>query len=645
MGSSVDRWKGVENCALGRPPFLTSHRVPVIVVLILGLVLSSTASCRGREGEGGSGAASVAAAAAQSEKAVPGQVPAVLVSPAVVRVGGPLRVLTAFERPAGKIAIEVEGPDGVLKQVKELSAGGPPYWKAAHFRPSSAGAYRIDIKYAGTVVRSLNVEVVAAGSGSGKISPSSLWTGRGWGREAENLYSAWFEAMFMESEEGASWDSLNKVTENAEANLLHDHLGADEDDAGRPTSLRMEPDCADAPFFMRAYFSWKLGLPFGFHECGWGGVSYAPKPGRWITFAGAESGDRVRSFRRMLPVIMNAVHAGNGRAALSDSSSDYYPLALDRRALRPGTVYADPYGHTLVIAHWVPQTRKSSGKLLAVDAQPDNTIGVKRFWKGNFLFETKGVVGQPGFKWFRPIAVENGRMRLLSNADIKGSPDYGDLSLEQGGMAAETFYDRMETLIDPEPLDADRAMRDLVGALQEQLMVRVDSVSNGEKYMQAHPGTVIPMPSSAPGLFQAQGAWEDYSTPNRDLRVLIAIEAVLRFPEKVSRDPGRYEMPRGRSPEEIKSRLESELDKLTREKSITYTRSDGSSWKLTLAEIIGRRDALEMTYNPNDSVELRWGAPDGSEEMRTARRRVPANQKARMESFRSWFHKRLHPPT
>ncbi len=589
-------------------------------------------------------AASVAAAAAQSEKAVPGQVPAVLISPAVVVAGGPMRVLVAFEHPAGKIDIEVEGPDGTLKNVKELSAGGPPYWMAAHFRPGSVGACRIDIKYAGKVVRSLNVEVAAAGGRGGKISPSSSWTGKGWGREEENLYSAWLEAMFLESEEGASWDSLNKVTENAEANLLHDHLGAGEDDAGRPTSLRMEPDCADAPFFLRAYFSWKLGLPFGFHECGWGGLSFAPKPGRWITFEGAEGGDRVRPFRRLLPVIMNAVHAGNGRAALNDSSADYYPLALDRRALRPGTVYADPYGHTLVIAHWVPQTRKSSGKLLAVDAQPDNTIGVKRFWKGNFLFETRDVVGQPGFKWFRPIAVENGRMRLLSNADIKGSPDYGDLSLEQGGMAAETFYDRIDALIDPEPLDADRAMRDLVGALQEQLQVRVDSVGNGERYMQAHPGTVIPMPSSAHGLFHAQGIWEDYSTPNRDLRALIAIDAVLGFPEKVSRDPVRYEIPRGRSPEEIKSRLEGELDKLTREKSISYTRSDGSAWKLTLAEIIARRDALEIAYNPNDSVELRWGAPAGSEEMRTARRRMPANQKTRMESFRSWFHKRVHPP-
>ena len=45
-------------------------------------------------------------------------------------------------------------------------------------------------------------------------------------------------------------------------------------------------------------------------------------------------------------------------------------------------------------------------------------------------------------------------------------------------------------------------------------------VSLLEAYMQAHPGTVIPMPSGQ-GIFQSLGLWEDYSTPNRDLRLLI----------------------------------------------------------------------------------------------------------------------------
>jgi hypothetical protein len=69
--------------------------------------------------------------------------------------------------------------------------------------------------------------------------------------------------------------------------------------------------------------------------------------------------------------------------------------------LRPGIVYAD-HGHTLIIV--LRATNKDHpGRLLSVDAQPDNTIAIKRFWKGNFLFNTSEVVGEPGFKAFRPV--------------------------------------------------------------------------------------------------------------------------------------------------------------------------------------------------------------------------------------------------
>ena len=315
----------------------------------------------------------------------------------------------------------------------------------------------------------------------------------------------------------------------------------------------MTPDCADNPYFLRAYFAWKLGLPFGFHETGWGTVDSPPRAGRFITAdAPPPSGNPVpvASVRRLLNQVKNTVHAGSGRTALRADGTDYYPLPLSRRALRPGTVYADPYGHTYTLVRWVAQTRKSPGLLLGVDAQPDGTIGVKRFWKGNFLFTTEDVVGEPGFKAFRPVVVESGRPRLSTNREIAASPDYGDFSLQQEKIAGADFYAVMEKLINPEPLDAEAAFDDLFRALHEQLLVRVDSVRNGEAYMKAHPGTVIPMPSGK-SVFQSLGQWEDYSTPNRDLRLLIAIDTILEFPDKVAADPAAYEMGRkvaGRDP-------------------------------------------------------------------------------------------------
>jgi hypothetical protein len=52
-----------------------------------------------------------------------------------------------------------------------------------------------------------------------------------------------------------------------------------------------------------------------------------------------------------------------------------------------------------------------------------------------------------------------------------------------------------------------------------------------------------------------------------------------------------------------------------------------------------------MAYNPNDGIEIRWGAPENSDESAACRRHAPSNQLEKMRSVRIWFHKRLHPPT
>ena len=78
-------------------------------------------------------------------------------------------------------------------------------------------------------------------------------------------------------------------------------------------------------------------------------------------------------------------------------------------------------------------------------------------------------------------------------------------------------------------------------------------------------------------------------------------------------------------------------------RGITYTRSDGSPWKLTVADMLARRAALEIAYNPNDCVELRWGAAEGSPEAATCKRHLPPEQKAKMAEYRAWFHDARRP--
>jgi hypothetical protein len=153
------------------------------------------------------------------------------------------------------------------------------------------------------------------------------------------------------------------------------------------------------------------------------------------------------------------------------------------------------------------------------------------------------------------------------------------------------------------------------------------------------------MPSGAAGVFQNIGLWEDYSTPNRDMRLLIAIDVLLGFPEKLIRSPGSFKYPRDKTPGQVKEELESLAQAWAREMAITYTRSDGTPQTLTIGDLLDRREALEMAYNPNDCVEVRWGAPEGSEEISSCRRRAPASQLEKMRVLRHWFHERRRPPT
>jgi hypothetical protein len=569
---------------------------------------------------------------------------AMLVLPQNPAPGEGFRILATGGRNIRKAKIEVSGPTGNLESLKSKTGDELPCWRIDDFAGSTAGKYKATLILDKNEVSSFEFEIAPH-----KAIPTKgvVWkTTRGWDNSSETLYSAWINALFQGSDEQSSWPALHEVTQNKDCNFLYNYLSMAEDDPETKNRVIMEPDCADNPFFLRAYFAWKLGLPFGFHLCDRGYLGRNPKTGEWVTNESSTSKTNpVLAFNSFVRRIMDGVHSGTARTALDNENSDYYPVSLERASLRPGAVFADPYGHTLILVSWVPQSKNKPGVLLAVDAQPDNTIAIKRFWKGNFLFNTSEVVGEPGFKAFRPVLFENGKISLVKNESLTTSSGFVPFSLEQKNMESEIFYRKMERIINPKPLDPEAALTDLIQALHEQLLVRVKSVATGEAYLKSHPGVVIPMPSGANGIFQTGGLWEDFSTPNRDLRLLIAMDAVLNFPDRVAGSPDDFDVSKLSSTEEIKNKLQLLLEKQVSELTVSYTRSDGSLQELTVAEILKRKDAFEMAYNPNDCIEIRWGAPENSAERATCKRQAPSSQKATMLKVREWFSNRLHPPT
>jgi hypothetical protein len=127
------------------------------------------------------------------------------------------------------------------------------------------------------------------------------------------------------------------------------------------------------------------------------------------------------------------------------------------------------------------------------------------------------------------------------------------------------------------------------------------------------------------------------------LRLLIAIDVMLSLPESVARRPYRFRMPEDRSGAQVSAGLEELLTTQLSDRRFTYVRTDGSEWALTLKDVVDRRAALEMAYDPNDCVETRWGAPPGSDESSTCHAHAPADQVARMVGYRAWFHERRRP--
>jgi hypothetical protein len=601
---------------------------------------------------------------------------AVLAAPLVPWKGAPLRVLFATEKPFnGELALIA--PDGSVAAKSHERHGGPPYFWIAEVPSPAAGTWRAALTCVDATVAcsTMTREIVVRPDEPPRPHAASgtVWPLRNsWNRATEDLYSAWIEKLFdapLDTE--PSWKAWHEVLRDKSRNLLFNYLGLGEDNV----TMNLRPDCADFAYFLRAYFAFKMGLPFGYSNCSRNGKCYqwfniehpeatrpapppepkiasatlalpepAEPPANALAPAGGAPPKRpgaTPSFGEYLRIVGDVVHSGSVRTSANDDNTDFYTVPLTQETLRPGTVYADPYGHVMLLVRRVPQSADAAGVLLAVDAEPDGTVARKRFWRGTFLFAHEPSFGSAGFKHFRPIVRgENGALRRLTNAQIAKNPDYGDFSPEQSQLAVEDFYDRMEEAMSPAPLDPLRAMKEAITALEEQVNTRVTSVENGRKYQGGHGEIAMP---DGPAIFATTGAWEDFSTPARDFRLLIAIDVVRGYPDRVARQPGRYAMPKDKSLAEVKAELQSVLAAELAARRFSYARSDGSPWKLSLKEVIDRAGHLEMAYNPNDCVELRWGAPENSDEASTCQRHAPSAQRAKMTNYRSWFRDRHWP--
>ena len=486
------------------------------------------------------------------------------------------------------------------------------------------------------------------------------------------MYSAWIEKLFdAPLDQSPSWKALHEVLRDPTRNFLFNHLGLREDEK----KLVIQPDCADLPYFLRAYFAFKMGLPFGYSKCSRGGGGGAPKCSQWWNIKKEEpppapeqkvaSGGFFFDQPMAAPVsklpqrpkdlvpgfgfyvrttVANGVHSGNGRTAAADDNTDYYPVPLTQDALRPGTIYADPYGHVLVLSKRIAQTDDAAGVFLAVDGQPDGTVARKRFWRGNFLFAQNPALGGPGFKRFRPIVADkSGGLRRLTNAEIGKDPQYGDFSLDQSKLGIEDFYDRMDDVMSPAPLDPMRALNE------------VDHRARGAGQDARDLGRERPqVPDRRRRGSRDAGRRVDL----RDHRRLGGFRHALARSAPADRHRRGAHVPRPRGAAARTLRDAQGQERRRRQsgaraacspprsptRKFTYTRTDGSTWKLALKDVIDRmarpRDGLQRQRLRRASLG-RAGETRRGRDVQAARAGRAA--RPRWREYRAWFHERSRP--
>src|SRR6201996_6867158 len=207
----------------------------------------------------------------------------VLPSPKAAWSGAPLRVMIMSEKPL-QATLSLIAPDGSVAVKSPDRHGGPPYAWFVEVPAPTAGKWHATLALDGASSdcspppREITV---SARKPSPELPPAGkIWEVRNsWDSTNEALFSAWIEKLFdAPPEQDLNWKVWYEVLRDQSRNFLYNYLGRNED----VTQTSIRPDCADFVYFLRAYFAFKMGLPFGYSNCSRGFGGRPPKCAQWF---------------------------------------------------------------------------------------------------------------------------------------------------------------------------------------------------------------------------------------------------------------------------------------------------------------------------------------------------------------------------
>lgn len=417
-----------------------------------------------------------------------------------------------------------------------------------------------------------------------------------------------------------------------------------------PAGINYYSDCADLPYYLRAYFAWKNQLPFSVIKGleanpdesegimdSITGMFAAPRDIRYSSRGNTvterydvliKKGFMKNTYPDAVDVLNRRVPGLTFSASLRvlgdvDSEtlfSDFYPVKLNRSGVRPGTVIYDPNGHVAVVYKVT-----DDGRIFYIDAHPDNTLTMG-------LYTPKFVRSNPaqgaGFKRFRPLRIvgasvdssgnyAGGSIQAAKNTELK---DYG---LEQyfgtnpdpaGNWKKGTFavqgqkvgyydYVRMSLTIGEQHIDplADLAtlMDDVCVSLQDRVAA-VEGARTAKLDTKPHPER-LPL-----NIYGTSGEWENFATPSRDARLKVSFMDLLTQTQK-NIDAWRAN---SRVIKYNGGNLAKDLYAIYAQKAqacqFSYTTTNGKKVLMNLEA--GRQRLFAMSFDPYHCIERRWGA-------------------------------------
>ncbi|MCE9651402.1 MAG: hypothetical protein K8R18_17420 [Parvibaculum sp.] len=395
-------------------------------------------------------------------------------------------------------------------------------------------------------------------------------------------------------------------------------------------------DCADVPYFLRAYYAWKNGLPFAWQSAMQssdgprGDIRYSSGGnrvvGRSYVLATASGVPAIPLLFEIVNTVSTAMYRRDARSDSSTYFTDTYSPRLDRNAIRPGTIAYDVNGHVAIVWRVEP-----GGRILIFSSHPDHTLS--RSFVGREFLRTGPELGSIFQNW-RPITLVGAKRMAngtLVGGRIVGTPnaDIPEFSLEQyvgnppvnptlWGVAKFVkdneemdFYTYLRSSVsmgelEYHPVDEVRSMmQTLCNDIHSRKQAVEISRNEGRTHMMAPPAK---LPRN---IYGTDGVWELYSTPSRDARLKTAFkemhDQITEFVRMKAMDAPRLSY-KGTD-------IAGDMLKAYNEESAAcvteYTTTSGRHVPMSIDDV--SRRLFKLSFDPYQCVERRWGATDPAE--------------------------------